>query len=98
MVLTQNSTSIFREELMPLLMKLFWKIQIEGTLSDMFLKTTVTLIHKPQEDPTKKKNYRLGAGEMTQQLRRRSPEFNSQQQNGGSHPSVTGSNALFWCV
>jgi hypothetical protein len=28
----------------------------------------------------------------------RGPEFNSQQQHGGSQPSVMGSNALFWCV
>jgi len=28
----------------------------------------------------------------------RGPEFNSQQSPGGSRTSVTGSNALFWCV
>jgi hypothetical protein len=28
----------------------------------------------------------------------RGPEFNSQQPDGGSHPSVMGSNAPFWCV
>ena len=28
----------------------------------------------------------------------RGPGFNSQQQHGGSQPSVMGSNALFWCV
>ena len=28
----------------------------------------------------------------------RSHEFNSQQPHGGSQPSVTGSDALFWCV
>jgi hypothetical protein len=28
----------------------------------------------------------------------RGPEFNFQQRYGGSHPSVMGSNALFWCV
>jgi hypothetical protein len=28
----------------------------------------------------------------------RGPEFNSQQPHGGLHPSVMGSNALFWCV
>jgi hypothetical protein len=26
------------------------------------------------------------------------PEFKSQQPQGGSQPSVMGSNALFWCV
>ena len=44
------------------------------------------------------------AGEMAQQLRAltacssRGPEFNPQHPHGGSQPSVTGSNALFWCV
>jgi len=28
----------------------------------------------------------------------RVPEFNSQQQHGGSQSSVMGSDALFWCV
>jgi len=28
----------------------------------------------------------------------RGPEFSSQQTNGGSQPSVMGSDALFWCV
>jgi hypothetical protein len=28
----------------------------------------------------------------------RGPEFNSQQLRGGSQPSVTGSDALFWSV
>jgi len=28
----------------------------------------------------------------------RGPELNSQQPHGGSQPSVTGSDALFWCV
>jgi hypothetical protein len=28
----------------------------------------------------------------------RGPEFNSQKSNGGSQPSVMGSDALCWCV
>jgi hypothetical protein len=28
----------------------------------------------------------------------RGPEFSSQQPQGGSQPSVMGSDALFWCV
>jgi hypothetical protein len=28
----------------------------------------------------------------------RGPEFKSQQAHGGSQPSVSGSDALFWCV
>ena len=46
----------FREELMPILSKLFQKIAEEGTLS--FFKATITLIPKPDKDNTKKENYR----------------------------------------
>ena len=42
-----------------------------------------------------------GAGEMAQWLRAltfRGSEFNSQHLHGGSQPSVTGSDTLFWCI
>jgi hypothetical protein len=44
-----------------------------------------------------------GAGEMAQWVRApdcssEGPEFKSQQPHGGSQPSVTRSDALFWCV
>ena len=45
----------------------------------------------------------LGAGEMAQWVRApdcssEGPEFKSQQPHGGSQPSVTRSDALFWSV
>ena len=48
----------FREELMPILLKLFQKIAEEGTLQNSFCKATITLIPKPDKENTKKENYR----------------------------------------
>ena len=47
----------FREELTPILLKLFQKIA-EGKLPESFYEATITLIPKPDEDATKKENYR----------------------------------------
>jgi hypothetical protein len=46
------------KDLIPFLHKLFHKIEVEGTLPNSFYEATITLIPKPQKDPTKIKNFR----------------------------------------
>ena len=47
----------FREELTPILLKLFQKIAEERKLPNSFFEATITLIPKPDKDATKKENY-----------------------------------------
>ena len=43
-----------REELMPILLKLFQRIAEEGTLPNSFYEATITLIPKPDKENTQK--------------------------------------------
>ena len=53
-VFTGEFYQTFREELMPILLKLFQKIAGGGTLPNLFYEATITLIPKPDKDNTKK--------------------------------------------
>ena len=53
--LTAEFYQKFREELTPILFKLFQKIAEEGKLPNSFYEATITLIPKPDKDATHKK-------------------------------------------
>ena len=55
---TSEFDQTFREELTPILLKLFQNIAEVGTLPNSFCEATITLIPKPDKDVTKKENYR----------------------------------------
>ena len=48
----------FREDLTPILLKLFQKVAEGGTLPNSFYEATITLIPKPEKGITKTENYR----------------------------------------
>jgi hypothetical protein len=48
----------FKEYLIPIFLKLFHKIETEGTLLNSFYEATITLIPKPHKDLTKEENFR----------------------------------------
>ena len=48
----------FRDEITPILLRLFQKIAEEGKLPNSFYESTITLIPKPYKDATIKENYR----------------------------------------
>jgi hypothetical protein len=48
----------FKEDLIPILCKLFHKIETEGTLPDLLYEAIITLTAKLHKDPTKKENFR----------------------------------------
>ena len=71
----------FREDLMPILLKLFQRIAEEGTLPNLFYEATITLIQKPDKDNTKKENYRP----ITDEHRCKNSQQNFSKQTSATH-------------
>ena len=47
-----------KEDLIPIFLKLFHKIEREGIVPNSFYEATITLLLKPHKDPTRKENFR----------------------------------------
>ena len=73
----------FREELMPIFLKLFQKIAEEGTLPNSFYEAPITLIPKPDKGNTKRQNYRPVS--ITDEHRWKSPQQNFSKQNSATY-------------
>ena len=48
----------FKEDLLPILHKLFHNIERDGTLPNTFYEANITLLPKPNKDGSKKEDYR----------------------------------------
>ena len=68
----------FREELTPILLKLFQKVAEEGTLPTSFYEATITLITKPDRGTTKKRKLQTN---VTHEYRCKNPQQNTSKQN-----------------
>ena len=73
---------IFREELMPILLKLLQKTAEEGTLPNSFCEATITLIPKPEKRQHKKRKLHAN---VTDEHRFKNPEENFSKQNSTTH-------------
>ena len=79
-----NSMKKFREELTPIVLKLFQKIAEEGKLPNSFYEATITLIPKPDKVATQKKERKKERklyANITDEHRCKNHQQNSSKQN-----------------
>ena len=72
----------FREELTPILLKLFQTTAEGGTLPNSFYESTITLIPKPDKDTIKKRKLQTN---ITDEYRCKNPQQNTSKQNPTTH-------------
>ena len=72
----------FREELIPILLKLSQKTAEDGTLPNSFCEATITLIPKPDKEIQKRRKLQTN---ITDEYRCKNPQKNTRKQNPTTH-------------
>ena len=80
--LTGEFYETYREELTPIILKLFQKSAQEGTLPNSFYDATITLIPTPDKDTTKKRKLQKN---ITDEYRCKNPQQNTSKQKPTTH-------------